>query len=138
MEATAMAAPATVGPPVPSADRGAPPPATEKEGIKGLIIAGPITLGVAWALGIVGTLIADADGDLVGYAAIPLAGPWIMLADERTEDYAAALIVAGVLQAAGATMTVLGLTIRREVPVSVGASVVVTPTPGGVSIEGTF
>ncbi len=115
----------------------APAYATETRGITGLIIAGPIVLGVAWALGLVGTLAADADGELVGFSAIPLAGPWILLADSRTEDYAAALVVGGVLQAAGLTMTVLGLSIRQEVQVPL-ASLRLTPTLGGLVLDGMF
>ncbi len=120
----------------------------ETRGIPGLYIAGPIVLGVAWLTTIAVTTainseggVEDSEAKAIGYACIPIAGPWAMMADSDvdTRDYTAPLVVSGVLQGAGLAMTILGLTIRREVRVpsaihparSLTLSLHPVPTPSG-------
>lgn len=96
----------------------------ETRGIKGFLIAGPIVFGVAYlgAIGITAGISSATGSNQVGkntaYAAIPLVGPLVQLADpdRDTEDYAAPLVADSVLQFAGLTMFILGLSIRTEVP----------------------
>src|SRR5690606_21523242 len=114
----------------------------------GLIIAGPIAFGFAYLTGISVTAALDADADLIGFAAVPVFGPWIMLADERTVDYSGALAVNGLVQAAGVTMFIVGLTVKREhvVPIhqsqdgarSVGLNPVQLPGGMALSLQGRF
>lgn len=99
----------TPGPPMPAA--------TIRRPIWGLVIAGAVTLGVTWlATPTVGAAV-EASGQSIGVLAIPVAGPWVCLAGgcEDPDDYVAALVVSGVLQAAGLTMLILGLVIQQEV-----------------------
>lgn len=120
------------------------PRTTEKRGILGLIIAGPIVLGVSWLATIGVTAGLDSDGDIIGMSAAPLVGPWIMIADSRTEDYTAALAVSGVLQAGGLTMLILGVAIQREVevaglgPVELELAPIASPRLVGVGLHGRF
>lgn len=90
--------------------------ATVLRPIWGLVIAGAISFGVAWlATPIVGAAVGS-DGYEIGYLAIPVAGPWVCLGDcYDPDDYMAALVISGLLQAAGVTMFILGLVLRREV-----------------------
>src|SRR5690606_9077163 len=90
--------------------------------ITGLVIAGAIVFGVAYT-GVFSTSVAlESDGDLIGYSLVPLAGPWIMLGDYRTREYSAALAMNGVIQAGGAAMFIIGLTVKREHVVPVYSS----------------
>jgi hypothetical protein len=116
--------------------------------ITGLVIAGAIVFGVAYTGAFTTTVALEADGDLIGYSLVPLAGPWIMLGDYRTREYQAALAMNGVIQAGGAAMFIIGLTVKREhvVPVyssrdgnvSVGMSPVVFGPGSGVGLSGRF
>lgn len=98
----------------------APPPApmTVRRPIWGLVVAGAITLGVAWlATPIVGAAI-EADGEEIAMLAAPVAGPWICMgACYDPDDYTAALVVSGLLQLSGLTMLILGLAIQQKVEV---------------------
>jgi hypothetical protein len=91
---------------------------SERTGIKGLYIAGPILLGVAYFAGISVTAGVTTDEDRgkhIGIMAIPILGPWIMIPQSTNDhSYDGALVAAGVAQAAGLTMTILGLAIRTE------------------------
>jgi hypothetical protein len=117
---------------------------TETKGITGLIIAGPIVFGVAYATGIAVTAGLDADEELIAYSAIPVAGPWVMLADSRTSDYSGALAANGLLQAGGLAMFIIGVSVRREHQVPVYASedghvqVGLSAVPGGLLANGHF
>ncbi len=143
----AAVAPLPAGPPPPQGY--GPPPGqrpppryrTERTPILGLVIAGAVTFGVVWlaTVGVTAGVSSDADrGEATGYAAIPMVGPWVMLgSDLDTDDYSAALVTSGILQAAGVAMFVLGVTIRtkRKVPVygkvAPGAELTVGPTKVG-------
>ena len=102
---------------------------TKTEKITGLIVAGAVVLGSVWALTIVTAAVTSAvtdsnrTGKNIAYAAIPIAGPLISLADpdNDTEDYAVALVASTIVQTGGLTMLILGLTLEREVPVSSAA-----------------
>jgi hypothetical protein len=98
---------------------------THSEGILGLIIAGPIALGVAWltTIAVTGAVAADKDrSEATGYAAIPLVGPWVMMGSHLdTSDYRAPLVISGIVQTSGLIMLVLGLAIRHDVSDSVYA-----------------
>lgn len=118
------------------------------EGILGLMIAGPITLGVAW-LATIGVTAGIAEGSeagtSIGLAATPLAGPWILMAGEGS-GYAAPLVVSGVLQAGGLTMLIVGLAVRHPVEPTfslnedVGVTLSASAGPGttGIFASGTF
>lgn len=116
--------------------------------ITGLVIAGAIVFGVAYTGAFTTTVALEADGDLVGYSLVPLAGPWIMLGDYRTREYSAALAMNGVIQAGGAAMFIIGLTVKREhvVPVyssrdgnvSMGMSPVALGSGSGIGLNGRF
>jgi hypothetical protein len=80
----------------------------------------------------------DDAGKYAGEAAVPIAGPFIVLADgEPSDGQTAALIASGVIQTLSATMFVLGLSIR--VPDN-SAKVVPLPVAkgSGLAIVGTF
>jgi hypothetical protein len=90
--------------------------AAPREPIVGLLIAGPVVWGVTWLATIAATVpLSDTDGEAIGYSAVPLAGPWIMIGALDTAPYTPALAVSGLLQAGGLTMTILGAAIRRDV-----------------------
>lgn len=120
------------------------PPVTERRGILGLIIAGPIVLGVSWLATIGVTAGLDADGDLIGMSAIPIGGPWAMIADDRTSEYTAALAVSGILQAGGLTMLILGVAIQRDVvvgqraPIELEMRPLAGPRTAGFAAAGRF
>ncbi|MBW2458797.1 MAG: hypothetical protein JRI68_30135 [Deltaproteobacteria bacterium] len=148
----ATAEPGAAAPP-PGYGHGSPPPGqptatrTETHGILGLVIAGPILFGVAWlsTIAVVAAVSSEADrGEAIGYAAIPIFGPWVMMgSDLKTEAYTGALVASGVAQTAGVTMFVLGMAIRTEEVVPVygdrdGLSLAIAPSPNGVMAVGTF
>lgn len=107
-------------------------------------------LGVPYLIGTFGTLSVLGDGD-TGWLAIPIAGPWITLANRNTDcgeigepspggfecfsDEAGngLLIASGILQAVGAAMIALGLANTREYAVADYANLHITPvaTPRG-------
>jgi hypothetical protein len=100
-----------------SSTTGGEAPTPETRPILGLVIAGPVVLGVTWLATIAGTAaLSDGDGEPIGYSAIPLAGPWIMIGALDTGSYTPALVVSGILQASGVVMTILGVAIRTEEP----------------------
>ncbi len=95
----------------------------------GLVISGAVLFGVSWIIH--AALVSPFAGWSIDYGddpqwndfrimgAIPLAGPWIQLAIKPTapfeDSWATYLLVDGLLQAAGITMLILGLTLRKEV-----------------------
>lgn len=109
---------------------------------RGLVIAGSITTGVPWALGVAAASSEDFK-DNTGLLLIPVLGPWILLATDtaRDQDCTTAgstsvctdsksalrgvLVFDGLVQTAGATMFFAGMLIprlrlvRRDVVVSV-------------------
>ena len=113
----------------PSAAPPSPATRTEKKRNKGLLIAGPIILGVAWlsTIGITAGVSLGTDSSRVGtniaYAAIPVIGPIVLIADgdRDTDEFAAPLVLASLIQAGGLTMTILGITLTREVEVPAAA-----------------
>jgi hypothetical protein len=106
-------------------------PATriEKKRNKGLLIAGPIILGVTWlsTIGITAGVSLGTESSRVGtniaYAAIPVVGPLVLIADgdRDTNEFAAPLVLSSLIQAGGLTMTILGITLTREVEVPAAA-----------------
>lgn len=137
-------------PPAPAIAPSYPPqpdtwqPRTERKGILGLIIAGPILLGVTWLTTIGVTAGLDSDGDIIGYSAIPIAGPWVMMADDRTSDYTAPIAVSGVLQLGGLAMLIIGVSVKRDVPIEHGDPIeleltpVASPNLAGLALSGRF
>lgn len=102
----------------------------EKQPIKGLAIAGGVVLGAVWLLTISITAAINVSLDSsrteqnIGFSAIPVAGPMVILGtDSGADDYAPALIVSTVLQSSGLIMLVTGLSIRREKRIPVYATV---------------
>lgn len=119
--------------------------------------------GAMFALGYVVGLGVAGDRDFdngLGFAAIPIAGPWVALAmhDDCTEDEAvissssdvscneesiqAGLVASGVMQTGGAALLALALGSTRQVWVREDLAVQVTPLVGrnanGLSLRGTF
>lgn len=120
-----------------------PPPGyvLESKPNSGLIIGGALTFGTSYALGLIFGAANDFEQGL-GYAAIPLAGPWIALGarnfecapasnpsdpaqaqaaadacqDATIENGLAAAVLAGtgVAQLVGATLVVVGFIDRKE------------------------
>jgi hypothetical protein len=89
---------------------------------KGMLIAGPIVLGVTYIVtayfGVILTSISDVDsGNSIGDAndkaagerlLIPIIGPW--LAMPVCDGYESLCVLAGIGQATGVTLTILGIT----------------------------
>ncbi len=105
----------------------APEPEVETRARIGLVISGAVLFGVSWVVhaAIVSPLAGILDeevgvwDDFRYLGAIPLAGPWIQMAVKPTgageDGWVPYLIVDGILQVAGLTMLILGLTLRKEV-----------------------
>lgn len=119
----------------------------QETSVKGLWIPGIVIFGVSYVLtGSMGILGSSAD--YRGYAWIPLAGPWMMLGEARTDDEVTGALVGGVAQLAGLTMFVLGLTLRQTVRVAVYTlerherapqlALDLLPTPAGGQLGVTF
>ena len=103
----------------------APPPATAEPAMVtksrpnlAMVVTGPILLGVAWitTIGVTASVSAEKDqSTAVGYASVPVLGPWLMLGSSlNTSDYTAPLVLSGLMQGSGLTLLILGLTIRTE------------------------
>ena len=117
-------------------------------------ITGVAAFGASWG----GTIIVAAamapeegQGAAIGHAAIPLVGPWIMMSQDDTSDYATFVVLGGFLQGASAAMAILGGTLTRrhtvvgdeaEQPAAEEEAIAVTPVMGptmaGVAAVGTF
>jgi hypothetical protein len=107
----------------------APEPEVETRPRLGLVISGAILFGVSYVFH--AALVSPFGGWSLDYGdnpawsdfrwmgAIPLAGPWLQLAAKPTspteDGWTTYLVIDGLLQAAGATMLILGLTLRQEV-----------------------
>lgn len=85
--------------------------------VKGLWIPGIIIFGASWALTAT-TASAFTAGDYALFAWIPLVGPWLMLGAAGNDEQVGAALASGILQLAGATMFILGLTLRQTVRVA--------------------
>lgn len=91
---------------------------TGRRPLWGLAIPGIVAFGVGWVGAPIVTAAVGGDGTEIGLLAIPLAGPWICLgACYDPGPYLAAIIVDGIIQAAGLTMFILGLAVQTEVEV---------------------
>jgi len=111
---------------------------TEMHVNKGLLIPGIIMFSVSYGIAIGVSLIECTD---CGWFLVPVAGPLIFMGNQvDSGDPAAAyvgLIAWGLVQAAGITMAILGLVMKREVQVRAdlgeGRSIALQPfdTPGG-------
>jgi hypothetical protein len=116
---------------------------------RGLIIAGSLTAGVPWALGVAVAAGANFE-EKTGWLAVPVLGPWLMIAaggakDEQTcdatdtycEDYddgaakRSILALDGLVQTAGAVMFVCGVTIPRKRLIRQDVTVSMIPTRVG-------
>jgi hypothetical protein len=112
----------------------------------GLFIAGVIVFPVVYLLTVGVTAGLDTDGDDIGEAAIPLIGPFLMIGNPDTEFFEAPLAISGILQLAGLTMVILGLTIQSQSAVRRVEGLQVTPrfatngqnTYAGLDLELTF
>ncbi len=105
--------------------------------------------GVTWLTTIGATAALGGSGEFIGYASIPVFGPWVMLAADDDGEYGAAMVSSGLLQSAGLTMMILGLTIRHEVPAetasaggplaaSLELAPMLSPEHSGLMISGSF
>lgn len=119
----------------------APETVTREKPILGLLISGPIVLGVSYlsTLAVSGALAATSTSPRAGknfaYTAIPLVGPLVLLADpdKKTGDFAAPLVIASIVQTGGLVMTILGatLTTKETVPAAgLGEGRTLSVTPG--------
>lgn len=157
---------APVGQPVSPGGVGARPasaPATvrtEERVNLGLTIAGAAMLGASYISNIVVSLFAgigfgssaeEAWNDFRFVGLVPVLGPWIQLGIKPTpidQDYWVTwLVIDGVLQAAGLTMLIVGLTVRESVEVRAVAEIgdftlsvtpFAGPTGSGLALSGTF
>jgi len=109
---------------------------------KGLVIAGAVTFGTMYLTTVIGAAFANALGSSrASVAFVPIAGPFIALRDVSDERGVALLVIDGVVQAAGATMLIVGLAAQKTVAVrNDSAKVEIMPVvgPGSVGIVGTF
>lgn len=115
------------------------------ESIKGLWIAGLVTLGFSWigsipAAAAISAASGSSDpGAHAGIMAIPLVGPWVEaggVLEEATTVAAPAFVALGVLQIGGALMTILGFSLQREV--SHVAVVPMGPDSWGLQLNGSL
>jgi hypothetical protein len=115
---------------------------------RGLIIAGSLTAGIPWALGVAVASGANFE-DKTGWLTVPVLGPWLMIAaggaDEEKncdstvtsdcyDDHASVrgvLALDGLVQAAGAVMFVCGMAIPRKRLVREDVTVSMLPTRVG-------
>jgi hypothetical protein len=88
---------------------------TEERAVRGLWLTGLIALPVSWILTwtVASTGLPTASTGIT-YSYIPLVGPWLMLT-EPLNGYDGFAVAMGLVQAAGALMLVLGLTLRETV-----------------------
>lgn len=112
--------------------------------IKALWITGAALFGATYVLGSsLGQL--GLSGDYALWMFIPLVGPWAALGYANNDDEIAFSLIAGIGQAAGLTMFILGMTLRRTVRVAVRAinesdersptlALDLLPTPGGAQL----
>jgi hypothetical protein len=109
---------------------------------KGLVIAGAVTFGTMYLTTVIGAAFANALGSSrASVAFVPIAGPFIALRDVPDERGVALLVIDGVVQAAGATMLIVGLAAQKTVAVRTdSAKVEIMPVvgPGSVGLVGTF
>jgi len=115
-----------------------------------LWVTGLSVLAPSYVLtGAVGTtlvMIANARSATIAESWIPIAGPWIMLADSRGFDSTqiALTVVAGTLQALGCAAFIAGLVLENEGPADAGtAHLWLAPSftadlGGGLSLAGVF
>lgn len=120
---------------------------------RGLIISGSIVLGVPWALSLAIAAGNDFD-DGTGLLAIPVAGPWLMLATDHARDkrcssaydycdedrsgLRAMLVLDGLAQVAGASLLTAGLVSHRVRLVRDDVTVSVVPTSFGAGRYGLY
>ncbi len=143
-----------------AAPQPAPPPQPREESRPhlGLAISGGVMLGVSWLVhaALISPLAGcdldscqDAWGDFRLVGTIPLAGPWIQLAVKPTSDrdgWLPYLVIDGLLQIAGLTMLILGVSLRETVTVysegPAGFELAVLPSAGpdggGLGLVGRF
>jgi hypothetical protein len=119
---------------------------TERRLMPELYLGGPVLFAATYAA----TVAVTADvavkpdaGRATAYAAIPLVGPWVLLGSNLpVASYSAGLVVSGIAQAGGLAVTIVGLTVRRDVRIPLIATekvrVSVLPSAGGAVAFGTF
>ncbi len=116
--------------------------AVKKERIKPLWISGLALFGSVYLANIIGNAALsedDAKGQSVGYALIPLAGPFVALGNSNDDievesAFKGVLVMAGVLQIVGAGLFTAGMIIKREPKAKQAATAprfMFTPTPIG-------
>ncbi|MBN2343639.1 MAG: hypothetical protein JXR45_19240 [Deltaproteobacteria bacterium] len=94
----------------------------EKERIKPLWLSGLITFSTIYVATIVGNAVLsdpDARGEAVGYAFIPMFGPFISLGNQSDDieikpAFKGLLVTAGILQIVGVGLFTAGMIIKRE------------------------
>jgi hypothetical protein len=124
---------------------------------RGMVIAGAITLGVPYVIGLSFASAADFENSS-GWLAVPALGPWLMMAfredqcDENEEYYSDCisdgvlrvyLTIDGLAQTAGAILLLVGIVDKKpRLVADDSAKIVVTPTRigsgYGLGIKGTF
>jgi len=131
-----------------------PQPRTETGHLTGLIVSGAVVFGVSWLTNILIGLGAgagpsyDAWDDFRWVGLVPVLGPWIQMGIKPTslgaDDWAYYLTIDGILQAAGATMLILGIAIPVERTVYAedgerrGIDLAIAPSPTGLNLLGRF
>lgn len=113
--------------------------------IKPLWITGAAMFGATYIVGATYGGLSLSGGDYSTWMFIPVVGPWVALGYPHDDFETAISLVAGIGQAAGLTMFLLGLTLRRTVRVAVRAlnegdersptlALDLLPTPGGAQV----
>lgn len=96
---------------------------TETVGIKGLWLTGLIVFGSVYVAGIPAAAGISAaagskePGSHAGMMAIPFAGPWLEAAgvvEEESSEGTPGFVAVGALQIVGATLFIIGVSVRRE------------------------
>ncbi len=102
---------------------------------------GLATFGVGWATTIVlGATTASGDKKLAAaHAAVPVGGPFIMLAEgSHADGIEPMLAILGVVQGAGVAATFLGFTLESKTVGDTAVSVQPVLGPGYVGVSGAF
>ncbi|MBN2718244.1 MAG: hypothetical protein JXX14_20535 [Deltaproteobacteria bacterium] len=119
----ALAGPVALGDEVTADNDTAPADAVvKKERIKPLWLGGLITFSAVYVATIVGNAVLsdeDARGEAVGYALIPMAGPFISLGNQSDDtevksQFKGIMVVSGILQILGVGAFTAGMIIKRE------------------------
>lgn len=123
----------------PAAPIAAPPPThVRTHSLVALQVAGAVSWGIVYLVGIGITAGVGGSAEEIGLNAIPLAGPWLCFAlCDNPGPYAPGLITSGSLQALGFLLLVIGSAVQLEErePLAVELVPWLGPTLAGAAVE---